>query len=177
MQTNSIPNPASARLPYLVSRIRRNHGLEHATLHLLSRRFPRHPMAGYSDVGGFWLLGDVPTEDVMIAAQEALGRMRQGERNLALHPNCGTNFLTAGLLAGTAAFAAMIGAPRAMKDRLERLPLAAMLGVLAIVLAQPLGMLLQERVTTSGEPGELRVSEVRMVSSGRPPVHRVTTRG
>lgn len=177
MQTHAYTNPGAAGLPYFVSRIRRNHGLEHATLHLLARRFPRRPMAGYSDVGGFWLLGDIPTEDVMITAQEALARMQKGERTLALHPNCGTNFLTAGLLAGTAAFAAMIGAPRAFKDRLERLPLAATLGVLAMILAQPLGLLLQEHVTTSGEPGELRIREVRLMSSGKLPVHRVTTRG
>ena len=120
--------PASARqtildLPML-SRIRRNHGLEHATLHLLARRFPRKPMGGYSDPGGFWIVGSVPTEALQEAIEEALTRMRAGEHNLAIHPNCGTNFITAGTLAGLSGALAMVGVGRRWQDKLERLPLA-----------------------------------------------------
>jgi len=48
----------------LVSRIRRNHGLEHATLNILSQRFPNQTLAGYSVPAGFYILGDVPTAQV-----------------------------------------------------------------------------------------------------------------
>jgi hypothetical protein len=93
----------------MVSRIRRNHGLEHATLHVLSKRHPGVNLAGHSDARGFWLVGDVPIEDVQEAIEEALSRMRGGEHNLAVHQNCGTNFVTAGSLAGLAAGVAMLG--------------------------------------------------------------------
>jgi hypothetical protein len=41
----------------------------------------------------------VPVEDVANAATEALGRLQNGERNLAIHPGCGTNYLVAGAMA------------------------------------------------------------------------------
>ena len=88
--------------PDAFSRIRRNHGLEHATLHVLAQRHPKISMAGHSNATGFWLLGDVDTEDLSDAIEEALRRMRSGERNLAVHPNCGTNFVSAGTIAGLA---------------------------------------------------------------------------
>lgn len=161
-----------------ISRVRRNHGLEHATLHILSRRHPRMPLAGHSDWGGFWIVGDVPTEDLRSAAQEALSRLRNGERNLAVHPTCGTNYAAAGILAGVAASIAMFGARRRLRDVIERLPLAATLATLAMIAAQPLGLLLQERVTTSGSPEALEISEIiPKQHRGRLRVHRIVTEG
>ena len=80
-----------------ISRIRRNHALEHATLHILAQRFPGKPMAGHSNPRGFWILGDVPTEEIKSAVESALARLRAGESHLALHPNCGTNIAVAGM--------------------------------------------------------------------------------
>ena len=97
--------------PYL-SRVRRNHGLEHATLTVLSRSYPGRGLTGHSDSAGFWIIGNVPPEAVHSAVQEALARMKAGEVNLAVHPNCGTNFVTSGILAALAAFVAFFGAGR-----------------------------------------------------------------
>ena len=47
---------------------RRNHGLEHATIYILSGHFPGKALAGHSNPGGFFILGDVPTESVREAA-------------------------------------------------------------------------------------------------------------
>ena len=160
-----------------ISRIRRNHGLEHATIHLLTRKFPKTSLAGHSDAGGFWLMGEVPTEAVQAAAEEALTRMRAGEHDLAVHPNCGTNFVTTGSAAGVAAAVAMFGAGRRWRDKIERLPLAMTMATLTLILAQPLGFLLQERVTTSGQPGDLEIGEVIPSRRGRIQAHRVTTKG
>ena len=44
----------------IISRIRRNHGLEHASLTLLSQRFPYRRMAGYSFPGGSSCWGMCP---------------------------------------------------------------------------------------------------------------------
>lgn len=160
-----------------VSRIRRNHGLEHATLHILAERYPKLSLAGHSDINGFWLLGDVPTEDVQTAVDEALSRMRAGEHNLAVHPNCGTNFVTAGTFAGIAASLAMFGAGKRTRDKLERIPLAASLATIALIFAQPMGLLFQEHVTTSGQPENLEVTEITPSQRGRIKAHRVLTRG
>jgi hypothetical protein len=160
-----------------VSRIRRNHGLEHATLHVLAERNPKLSLAGHSDVNGFWLLGDVPTDEVRSAVEEALSRMKAGEHNLAVHPNCGTNFVTAGTFAGIAASLAMFGVGKRLRDKLERIPLAASLATVALIAAQPMGLYVQERFTTSGYPEDLEVTDIQPSRRGRINAHRILTRG
>jgi hypothetical protein len=161
----------------VLSRIRRNHGLEHATLHILSRRFPRLPMAGHSTAAGFRLVGVVQTEAVGEAVEEALTRLRLGEHSLAVHPNCGTNFVTAGIFSGLAGAVSMLGAGQRRRDKVERLPLAAALATLALVVSLPLGLLLQQRVTTSGEPGGLEIESITRSRHAGLTIHTVLTRG
>ena len=160
-----------------ISRIRRNHGLEHATIHMLSGRNPARSIAGHSDTGGFWMLGDVDTEELASAATEALARMRAGEHHLAVHPNCGTNFVTYGMAAGSAALLANVGVGGRFRDKLERLPLAVLFATVALILAQPLGTRIQQRVTTSGHPGDLQIVEIVKSMRGRMVAHRVVTQG
>ena len=160
-----------------IDRIRRNHGLEHATLHVLGRRLPRTPLAGHSDSGGFWILGQASLSDVQAAVDEALRRLLAGEKELAVHPNCGTNFVTSGVLAGVAASLAMFGAGRRTRDQLERLPLAITLATLTLVSAQPLGLHIQERYTTSGMPGDLQVVSITARPRGGFQAYRVATEG
>ena len=159
-----------------LSSIRRNHGLEHATIHILARKSPHTPMAGHSDTGGFWLLGELDTEMVKQCAAEALQRMKNGEHKLAVHPNCGTNFVTAGMAGGLAGAATMFGARR-WTDKVARLPLAISLATLALIVTQPFGFLVQEHITTSGRPGALEIVEVLPSRRGRFTAHRVVTRG
>ena len=160
----------------IISRVRRNHGLEHATLHVLSQRYPKRSLAGHSDTGGFWVIGDVSIEDVYEAVEEALSRLRNGEKHLAVHRNCGTNFVTSGVLAGLAAVTAMLGVGNRVRDKLERLPAAMFLATIALIFSQPVGFLLQERVTTSADPGNMQVVEIVVSRKGRMKAHRVTTR-
>ncbi len=161
----------------VISHIRRNHALEHATLHTLAGHLPNTMLMGHSDVGGFWIIGDVPPEMLHAAVQEAIARLRAGERQLALHPNCGTNFVTAGTLAGLAGALAMLGSGKRLQDKLARLPFAAALATLALIASQPLGMLLQARVTTAGDPGSLEITSISHKKQGHLSVHRVQTRG
>lgn len=160
-----------------VSRIRRNHGLEHATLHVISERLPRVSLAGHSDMEGFWIVGNVSTADLIDAAAEALRRLQAGEQELAIHPNCGTNFVASGLIAGVAAWLGMLGGEKGMRSKLERLPMVISLTTIALFVAQPVGLILQARVTTSGQPGNLKISEVVATQRGRYPAHRVLTHG
>jgi len=163
--------------PRTLGRIRRNHGVEHATLHLLSQRYPLQPAAGHSDSRGFWILSNLPGQVVEDAAREALQRLRSGQRHLAVHPNCGTNFVTSGIFAGLAAWFALAGSGNRLRDRLERLPLAAALATVALILTRPLGGFLQQTVTTSGNPEGLEIVSIRTTKRGRMLAHRVSTRG
>ncbi|MBK7218967.1 MAG: hypothetical protein IPH95_18425 [Candidatus Promineofilum sp.] len=88
-----------------IARIRRNHGLEHATIHVLSEGHKRFSAQGNSDHRGFHLniYGDVTEEEVAAAVAEAHRRLRAGERHLAVHPNCGTVLVTTAMLATLAA--------------------------------------------------------------------------
>ena len=175
-QLNSSAYQSLVNIPWF-SRIRRNHGLEHATLHVLAKRFSGKSLAGHSDTKGFWLIGDLQTEDVETAVQEALDRMKAGEKNLAVHPNCGTNFATAGTMAGVAGAAAMFGVGPRKRDKLDRLALAATLATLALIVAQPAGLFLQKYFTTSGEPGTLKVVEIIPSQRGKLKTHRIITQG
>ncbi len=147
-------------LPF-VRRTRRNHGLEHATIHVLSRRLKDLTLAGRSTVTGFYLYGNVPTADVEAAAQEALRRLRGGEQHLAIHPNCGTGLVTAGLLTGVAALAGTRGMRDTFRDRLSRLPTVILLSTFALIVAHPLGLILQQHFTTSGDPGDTEIVDIR----------------
>ena len=160
-----------------LSRLRRNHGLEHATLHVLAERYPRQSFAGHSNPDGFWLIGNLPTEAVQSAVEEGLSRLKNGERRLAVHPNCGTNLVVAGTIAGLAGASAMFGVGKRWQDKLERLPLAAALATFGLILAQPLAIRLQENVTTSGEPGNLEIVEVIPSQQGRFKTYRIVTIG
>jgi hypothetical protein len=158
-------------LPWITS-TRRNHALEHAAVHILSARFPRQNMGGHSNPTGFFIFGDLPTEDVRSAVSEALARLQHGETDLAIHPGCGTNYAVTGALAALFAVIGLSGT-RNTRQRLERFPLLMSLSVLAMMIAPPLGMALQRRVTTEPNPGPLTVLEVTRVSKT---VHRVVTR-
>src|SRR5690242_3307399 len=93
-----------------IDRTRRNHGLEHATITILSQRQRGVSLVGRSTPNGFHLYGNVSTEALRDSVDEALRRMKAGEVGLAVHPNCGTNFVTAGIAAGLAAYLGFMGA-------------------------------------------------------------------
>jgi hypothetical protein len=159
----------------VVSRVRRNHALEHATLQVLAKKDAHVSAAGYSDPGGFYILGNISTDQLHDAVTEALRRLQNGEENLAIHPNCGTNFATTGIVAGSLAWLAMLGTRGGMRDKLERWPLVTMLATLGIIFSQPLGPLLQKYVTTDGDVGELQVTEISRLERQGAPVHRIRT--
>jgi len=160
-----------------ISRIRRNHGLEHATIHVLNKKYPEIPFAGVSSARGFTLIGDVPTEEVALAAIEALKKMRAGQSDLAYHPNCGTNFAVSGLFAGLGAWLGMLGSDKKIKHQLERLPLVILLATTTFILTRSLGPRIQKEITTSGEPGDLELTRVETSVRGGIRMHKVITRG
>ena len=155
----------------LITAIRQNHALEHATMHLLSRRSPSARLVGRSSPSGFTIFGAVSTEDVADAATEAMARLQQGEAQLAVHPNCGTNVVVTGVLVGLAAFSVGLGDSR---SRWERLPLVLLIATLAAMVAQPLARLTQERITTTPAVQGVYLSGISRKEQGGLVLHRLT---
>jgi hypothetical protein len=150
--------------------VRQNHALEHATIHILSRREPYTRIVGRSTFAGYLIYGSLTTEEVASAASEALARLQQGEAHLAVHPRCGTNLAVTSIMAGTAAFGATLGRPR---SKLDRLPLALMAATLAAIVAQPLAHRIQEEVTTSPEVDGVYIASVTRQERGSLVVHKI----
>jgi hypothetical protein len=163
----------------LIRATRRNHALEHATITVLSTRLRNLRIAGRSDHNGFILIGDVPSESIEQAAEDALNRLRNGERKLAIHPNCGTNLVTTAFMTSIAAMVGLTGAGK--RDYAGRLPLVMALVMAAGFVSQPLSLKLQEHITTDGNPGNLEIvditrSELRLPFGDRALIlHRVNT--
>jgi len=155
----------------LILETRRNHALEHATLHVLARSY-RISMAGHSNPTGFFLLGDLTTEDIRIAAMEAFDRLNAGESGLAVHPGCGTNIATSALLAATFAWAPLRGA-KSTFWRVWLIPLAIVFAVFGYFLSKPLGPWLQKYITTEANLGNMQIVDIVPVRKG---VHRVITK-
>jgi hypothetical protein len=170
----------SNRIRTLISRTRRNHGLEHATIHVLSEQHKQFSAQGNSDFRGFRLniYGKISEEEVVAAVEEAYRRMKAGEHHLAVHPNCGTVLLTTatlGALASQSAFS--LEQRRQRRPRMDLsvffngLPAAILAGVLSIIVSKPVGMALQARFTTDGDLADLEIASVRKV--GPSPVTRI----
>lgn len=145
--------------------MRQVHALEHATVWILSdmttqvgsrQTIDSDSLSGLSTDRGFYLYGDVSTDDLSRAVQMALRRITTGEWDLAVHPRCGTNLsvgmvLTAGLTLGTAALF-----PRGPLEQLFGMGIAAMT---ATYLTPELGAWAQKYVTTA-IPFNLAISNI-----------------
>jgi len=157
-------------------RVRSNHALEHATLHVLQENGIKTQLGGISDVGGFWIYGEASTDIILTAAQEALTRLADGENELAVHPNCGTNIAVGSLVAGSLAWIGMLGTRGRLSRKLRRLPLAVLLGLIGYQIGRPLGPKLQKQVTTNANVKGLEIAEVIQYDALGRTVHRVSTR-
>lgn len=159
----------------MISRIRRNHALEHATLQVLAEKDPHLSAAGYSDMRGFMLVGNVSTDRLHSAVNEAIDRLSAGEASLAIHPHCGTNFVAQGIVAGALAWLAMLGTGAGVGKKLERLPTVMLLATIGMMAAQPLGPRLQGFLTVDPDIGELEITEIARLERPGTPIHRIRT--
>nr|BBH91482.1 hypothetical protein KTC_62330 [Thermosporothrix sp. COM3] len=141
---------------FLGGAVKQNHALEHATIVLLSRQYPEVRLSGISFAAGFFAFGNVPTEAILPAAEEALHLLRTTHPDMAVHERCGTNLAVAGILSGLAAMAiARLKRPYSTANNV------ILASTAALVLARPLGLTIQRFVTTQTPNSSMRILEVK----------------
>ena len=154
----------------LITAIRQNHALEHATVSELVRRLGPISLVGRAVASGFYIYGDLPTRAVEEAAKEGLRRMQRGQSELAISPLCGTNIVVAGVLTGLTT-ALSLG----RKNRIRHLPRAMMAATLSVLAARPLGRLAQKHLTTTSDLSNVTIVGVQRSERGGRVFHRVET--
>ena len=155
----------------LIKRLRRNHAIEHATAAvLMTKHRAGASIAGIASTDGFHIYSNASNETVTRSAEEGLTRLKEGERNLAVSPFCGTNLATAAILAG---FASMLTVRN--KRVTSNLSTAVLTSLTAIVLAQPLGRLVQKHITTSADVSEVHIIDVTSSGKGKLSRHKIKT--
>ena len=150
--------------------VRENHALEHATIVILSKRFPDVRFSGVSFASGFFVFGDVPTAAIRPAADQALARLRGDEPEMAIHERCGTNLAVTGML--TAFTAMTVARMRKPYNNFNNIMLATTASIIA---GRPLGLLVQRYVTTRTPASNFRIGEVKRMMVLGAPAHFVRT--
>jgi hypothetical protein len=150
--------------------VKQNHALEHATIVLLSKKYPDVRLAGISFAAGFFVFGDLPTEAILPAAQEALNLLRTTQPELAVHERCGTNLAVAGMLTGLSAMT--VAKMRRPFNTANNVILAS---TAALILARPLGLAVQRYFTTQTPNSSMTITGVKPVSFFGTPAHFVST--
>jgi hypothetical protein len=148
--------PAQFRRILRDRQLRRNHALEHATINVIEERYGPSRLAGLAESDGFTIQGGASPDLVASAAQEALDRLRTGERKLAIHPRCGTSLIAAQLVLAIVFLATVV-----LLHELSWIAFAAGL-LAAIVLGPRLSLVLQRFITTDARVGNLSISGVEV---------------
>jgi hypothetical protein len=159
-----------AQQVFLGGAVKQNHALEHATIVLLSRKYPEIRLAGVSFAAGFFVFGDIPTEAIIPAANEALTLLRTTHPELAVHERCGTNLAVSGLLTGLSAMT--VARMRRPYNSFNNVILAS---TAALILARPLGLMTQRYITTQTPNASMSVVKVTALQLFGTPAHFVTT--
>jgi hypothetical protein len=143
--------------------LRRNHALEHATIVVMMEREPGRKLNGFSTDDGFFVQGVRSISEVESAAKEAMRRLQNGEKRLAIHRNCGTTIVAANLLAAVF-FLVTLGSFLYLGVGNFYLMILGSV-VLAFALRIPLSLILQRFVTTDAD---LTNAEVGWVEPAQP---------
>ena len=147
----------------LTQAMRRNHGLEHATVAVLrGRRGAELRIDARAATDGFYVYGHVDEAELLSAADEALMRLQAGEWGLAVSPNCTTNLAAGGVVAGLSTLA-LARRTSGWRGLLETVVLC----LLSTAAAQPLGRWAQRHLTTSPDVSQTRILGVRAGGHGR----------
>ena len=133
------------------SKLKKNHGLEHATINILEKEYGYTKLAGYAEENGFYIMGVNNTAYVEEAAKKGLELMKKGKNNLAIHKRCGTsmtvaNFISAViflLLLFTSGYFSLLNMIIAI--------------LIANLIGPYLGQLIQQKFTTTSQVKEMEI--------------------
>ncbi len=158
----------------ILSHIRKNHALEHATIHILTKSMPNVSFAGYSFTQGFWIYGNAELQGIQKAVEIAHARLKNGEAKLAIHPNCGTNIAVTALCSAAASMLTVMSESDddSKLTRFSGYMTAGMLGALA---ARPLGPKVQQYLTTDPNVSDISIVSITCNTVHGTPVFFVKT--
>jgi len=131
------------RLP---EQTRRNHALEHGTIHFLRKHYGRrYKLTGRSEERGFRVAGAKTAADIQRAFRELLQHLRAGDHAVVVARGCGSNMVTA--QASGVVLMALLSLGIVLFSPSLLMVAAAVLAILAIAMLvrYPLGMWLQRR--------------------------------
>lgn len=143
----------------MLSHIRKNHAMEHATLHLLTKAMPNVSFSGYSFIKGFWIMGKAELQDVQKNVEMAYAKLKNGEHQLAVHPGCGTNIAVTGLCTAAAAMLTTLGLSEE-DSKLERFSAFTTAGMVGALIGRPLGPKMQKYITTDADVHDLTIVSI-----------------
>ena len=129
----------------------------------MMEREPGRKLNGFSTDDGFFVQGVRSIAEVESAAREAVRRLQNGEKSLAIHRNCGTTIVAANLLAAVF-FLVALGLVLYLGGSYLYLMILGSV-VLAVALRVPLSLILQRFVTTDAD---LKNAEVGWVEPAQP---------
>lgn len=138
-------------------RMRQNHALEHATINILQQRHRVTGVVGMPAEDGFHIRGRVNPETVISATQEAIRRLRKGERELARSRRCPTS------LAATQLFLAVTFLIIVLAIWREFTVPPIMIALLAgALLGPPVSPVLQRLLLIDPNPGALQFRDIEI---------------
>ncbi len=156
MENSILKTRFKTPIETFVIQIRKNHALEHASIHVLETKYHKKMLSGYSIYNGFFLIGQLTIQEAQDAADLALARLQHGEKHLAIHPGCGTNLAVTGFCTALGAMITMAGA-NSRKERWNRFSTLVSMSSAMVMISKPLGIKAQKYITTDADLSGLRI--------------------
>lgn len=135
--------------------LRKNHGLEHATVNILEREYGHTNLAGYAEDDGFYILGLDNVWQVEEAARRGIQLLKRGQKDLVIHQKCGTSVTVANFISAVIFLLLLLYTGNFSI-------IYMLVAILAANLVGPfLGQIVQKYFTTTGDVGDMEIEGAR----------------
>ena len=132
-------------------KLRKNHGLEHATINILEKEFGYNDLAGYAEENGFYIMGVRNPDFVEEAAKKGLDLLKNNNDDLVIHKRCGTSMTVANFISAIIFLFLLFSSGH----------FSILSMIIAIVIANLigpyLGQIVQKNFTTSSDVNEMEI--------------------
>lgn len=163
--------PTFKQINTLLANVRRNHGIEHATVGILTQRKIKPPIFALATPSGFMIYSKLNKNEILSATNESIKLMLAGDSELAISQYCGTNIVAGGIIAviSTIIFAKILG--KKSKGILN----IANGFFISTLLSKPIGRLVQKYITTDQHINGIKVKNIRSLNLGNFYIHHIST--